>query len=543
MQTSTSRSVADALIIGAGASGSVAAKHLAEAGFSVVCLEQGPNVDPSEYQGDKPEWELFGKKRWHPNPNIRGLDNDYPCDTTESDIEPMMYNAVGGSTLLYTGHWMRFAPSDFRVRSLDGVADDWPFTYEDLEPFYDELDIEMGVSGLNGDPAYPPGNPPPLPALPIGKVGMKAAQGLDRLGWHWWPGTNTLASRPYKGRNACVRWGTCSTGCPEPGAKGSMNETHWPDALASGATLITGARVREITVNDKGLATGAIYIDRDGREHHQRANVVIVCCNGIGTPRLLLLSKSSRFPDGLANSSGLVGKNLMLHPFQAVTGYFDEPLESWLGPAGQSIYSMQFYETDESRGFVRGAKWSVTPVSGPFSMRAGQDRDPILEAWQTDLHDVLRQTVGRSFEWGIIPDDLPEETNRVTLADTLVDSDGVAAPKLTYRTSENTRRMMAFHLERAKEATLASGAVSLSISSPVRDCGWHISGTARMGNDPARSVVNQWGQAHDVENLFVYDGSVFITCSGVNPTATIAAVALRSVKHLILQRFNQRVAA
>ena len=324
---------------------------------------------------------------------------------------------------------------------------------------------------------------------------------------------------------------------------GSFANTHWPVALKNGAVLITGARVREITVNDQGLATGAIYIDRQGREHHQKAAVVIMCANGIGTPRLLLLSKSNRFPDGLANSSGLVGKNFMWHPFQAVTGYFDEPLESWLGPAGQTIYSLQFYESDERRGFVRGAKWGVTPVSGPFSLRGGQDRDPVVEAWYSGLHATLHKSVGRSFEWGIIPDDLPEESNQVTLADNLFDSDGIPAPKLRYRISENTTRLMAFHLERVKEATLAAGAVDMSISSPVRDSGWHISGTARMGHDPARSVVNQYGQSHDVPNLFVYDGSVFVTCSGVNPTATIAAVALRSVKHLISERYNQRAAA
>ncbi len=171
--------VAEVLIIGAGASGSVAAKHLAEAGVDVVCLEQGPKVDNSEFWGDKPEWELMAQKRWHPNPNVRDLENDYPIDTSESDVNPLMYNAVGGSTILYAAHWQRFMPSDFRVKTLDGFADDWPFTYEDLEPFYDAMDIEMGVSGLAGDPAYPLGKAPPLPPLPIGKIGMKAAAGMN----------------------------------------------------------------------------------------------------------------------------------------------------------------------------------------------------------------------------------------------------------------------------------------------------------------------------------------------------------------------------
>jgi len=534
--------LADVLIIGAGASGSVAAKHLAENGFKVVCLEQGPKVDNGEFFGDKPEWELMSQKRWHPNPNVRDLENDYPINTKESDVNPLMYNAVGGSTILYAAHWQRFMPSDFRVKSLDGVADDWPFTYEDLEPFYDEMDLEMGTSGLNGDPAYPPGKAPPLPPMPIGRIGMKAAEGMNKLGWHWWPAPNAIPSKPYGGRNQCVRRGTCLTGCPER-AKASTDHTHWPSALQHGATLITGARVREITVNDEGMATGAVYIDRNGREREQRAKTVIVCANGVGTPRLLLLSKSSRFPDGLANSSGLVGKNLMMHPYAAVTGNFDEPLESWLGPAGQSIQSMQWYETDASRGFVRGAKWNVMPGGGPLGMRAAYGGKPLEEAWGANLHRNTRKVFGRTFEWGIIAEDLPEESNQVLLDESLTDSDGIPAPRLIYKNSENTHRLIEFHLARAKEAMQASGAVHMSVTPLMRDCGWHLMGTARMGNDPRTSVVNQYGQAHDVPNLFVYDGSVFVTSSGFNPTGTICAVALRAVKHLIANRRDQKVAA
>jgi choline dehydrogenase-like flavoprotein len=537
-----SAEVADVLIIGAGASGSVAAKHLAENGFNIVCLEQGPRVDNGEFWGDKPEWELMAQKRWHPNPNVRDLETDYPVDTADSDVNPLMYAAVGGSTILYAAHWQRFMPSDFRVKTLDGIADDWPFTYEDLEPYYDRMDVEMGVSGLAGDPAYPPQTPFPLPPLPIGKIGMKAAEGMNKLGWHWWPGPNAMPSRPYGGRNQCVRRGTCLTGCPER-AKASTDHTHWPSALEHGARLVTGARVREITVNDEGLADGAIYVDRAGREHKQRARIVLVCCNGVGTPRLLLMSKSAKYPDGLANSSGLVGKNLMMHPYAAVTGNFDEPLESWLGPAGQTIQSMQWYETDASRGFVRGAKWQVMPSGGPLGMRAAYGGKPLEEAWGANLHRNTKKVFGRSFEWGIIAEDLPDEANRVVLDDSLTDTDGIPAPKIIYKNSDNTRKLIDFHLERAKEAMQAAGAVNMTVTPLMRDCGWHLMGTARMGTDPARSVVDQWGQAHDVPNLYIFDGSVFVTSSGFNPTGTITAVALRCVTHMIENKRNLKVAA
>ena len=182
-----------------------------------------------------------------------------------------MFAGVGGSMLLFAGAWPRLLPSDFRVRTLDGVADDWPLSYAELQPYYERSDRQIGVSGLGGDPAYPPGEDPPLPPLPIGAGGLKVARAHSRLGWHWWPEPNAILSAPYEGRNPCVQRGTCMQGCNE-GAKASTDLTHWPVAIANGARLVTGARVRRLETNDRGLVTGATWLDREGREHFQAAS-------------------------------------------------------------------------------------------------------------------------------------------------------------------------------------------------------------------------------------------------------------------------------
>ncbi|BCG85632.1 choline dehydrogenase [Mesorhizobium sp. 113-3-9] len=540
--------IADVLIIGAGPSGSVAAKHLAQAGFKVVALEQGHMPDAGRYPGRRPEWELVTQKQWHPNPNFRDMPRDYPINTTESDVNPLMFCGVGGSATLYAGHWTPFMPSDFKVRTLDGIADDWPFTYEELAPHLEVIEREVGVSGLGGNPAYPPKMAYPTPALPIGKVGHKAAECLDRMGWHWWPGTNAIPSVPYNGLNACVRRGTCMSGCPE-GAKSTTDLTHWPHAIKAGARLVTGARVREITVDERGLATGAIYMDENGRERRQRAATVILCANGIGTPRLLLLSKSARFRDGLANSSGLVGKRLMMHPFSAVQATFEEDLESWRGPFGQNVSSYEFYETDEKRGFLRGAKWGAMPGGGPLGATSFVGSkvfaDPnarVEDMWGTNLHDLVSRRFGRTMVWGIIGEDLPEESNQVLLDPELTDTDGIPAPKLIYKVSENSERMLKFHEERCTEACQAGGAVEISVVHQMPDTGWHLLGTCVMGTDRETSVVNEWGQTHDVPNLFIFDGSTFPTSAGLNPTATIMSVALRQTRRMISERRNLEAA-
>jgi choline dehydrogenase-like flavoprotein len=330
-------------------------------------------------------------------------------------------------------------------------------------------------------------------------------------------------------------------GCIE-GAKGSADRTHWPSNVALGVQLVTGARVRRLEMNRQGLVTGAVYTDRAGVEHLQRADVTILAASGIGTPRLLLLSANGNHPHGLANSSGLVGRRLMMHPFGAVVGLFDEDLRSTHGMWGQHLHSLEFYETDSRRGFVRGAKWGLQPTGGPVSMTRGFPwGDNAI--WGQGFHAGLRSRLGRSAMWGIIAEDLPDYDNRVVLDPALTDSDGIPAPKVIYRMSENSRALLQFHLARAVESFQAAGAHATVIAPLIRETGWHLLGTTKMGTDPETSVVDAWGRTHEIPNLFVFDGSIWPTSSGMNPTATIAAMSLRCSEHLVEQRMNQRVPA
>lgn len=516
--------VVDVLVIGAGVAGGVVARRCVEAGLSVVCLEQGEWPDRTDYPGARPDWELVAAKQWSSAPSVRNAPADYPIELSDSDFGVLNFNGVGGGSILYNAQWPRMLPDDFRVRTLDGVAEDWPIGYADLRPYYEATDRDFGVSGFGGNPKYPAGEDPPLPPLPIGSMGLKLARTHARLGWHWWPGTNAILSAPRDGRNPCVQRGTCGSGCNE-GAKASADLTHWRAVVERGGRVVTGARVRRIAVDGRGLASGAEWIDRDGHEHFQAAEVVVCAANGVGTPRLLLAS------DGLANSSGQVGRNLMLHPLAAVVGLFDEPDDAWRAHAGALIHSLQFADSDPARGFVRGATWSLASSGGPLGAAFGADG---RGRWGEGHHAHLRARFGRSASWILIAEDLPEPENRVELAADLVDGSGIPAPRIFYRLSDNSRRLMAWHVDRARESLEAAGAGRTEVIH--YGANGHLMGTARMGSDPATSVVDADCRAHDVPNLLIPDGSAFVTAGSANPTTTIAAVALRAADRLIADR-------
>lgn len=514
----------DIVIIGAGAAGSAAAWNLSRSGFKVVCLEQGPKLSSSDYPANFADWELRKKSTFNVDPNVRKLPSDYPIDNTNSSIAIANYNAVGGSTILFSGHFLRFHPSDFKTWTLDGIGADWPFGYDALEPYYELNDKMVGVAGLGGDPAYP-NIPNLLPPVPIGKMGEVIAEGFNKLGWHWWPSYAALITRDFQGRSRCDNTGPCNTGCPN-GSKSSADVTYIPLAQENGVELRYQCRVLTITQRQAGRVEGVVYVDAEGAEHNQDADLVIVACNGVGTPRLLLNSKNSHSPDGLANSSGLVGKNLMLHPLGFVEGNFDVPLGSSAGPQGACVYSHEFYETDSEREFARGYTMQVLRGRGPLETATTARRFGDI-TFGASFHNDFRAVYGRDISVGIICEDLPEEANCVELNAAAADSSGMPGVKIHYRLGDNTKKMLGHGLMKGKELLKAAGAVSVRAHGPVRRAGWHLMGTTKMGVDAATSVVNPHGQAHDIVNLIVVDSSVFATSGGVNPASTIQALALK----------------
>jgi choline dehydrogenase-like flavoprotein len=501
----------DILIVGAGASGAAAAWNLSSKNYKIVCLEQGPWLKKSSYSFDRPDWEKIKQKEFNINPNIRKLKSDYPIDNSHSPISVANYNAVGGSTILYSGHFPRFHPSDFKTKTLDGIGEDWPFDYKDLEPFYKINDKMMGVSGLSGDPAYPD-IVKLAPPVPLGLAGEKIAKGFNKLGWHWWPAYSAISTKKYKKREENVR--------------STVDRCYWPKAISKGVELRTNSRVIKITLDKSGKANGVIYLDINNKQNFQKASMVILACSGVGTPRLLLNSANKYFSNGLANGSGLVGKNLMLHPLGYVEGKFNKFLGSFIGPEGCCIASQEFYETLKDVKHKRGYTMQVLRGSGPFETALLSRKFRSLQ-FGKNFHKRFLRDYGHSIPIAIICEDLPEKHNSVELDHKNKDTGGMPGVKINYKLSENSKKMLAHGISKAKEVMKVVGAKSIKAFGPVRHTGWHLMGTTKMGKSKKNSVVNQYGQTHEIKNLVIIDSSVFVTSGGVNPMSTLQAIALK----------------
>ncbi|CAN5546494.1 GMC family oxidoreductase [soil metagenome] len=497
----------------------------------VTVLDQGTWVQPGEHPHYRNEFEFAIRRRWGRSPNVRKLDSDYPitCDS----VDVMLYNAIGGSTVHYNAHWPRLKPVDFRKgteHSLEGSAD-WPISYEDLEPYYELNDAEMGVSGITGDPGNPPRSPRQTPPLPFGLHTTKLTSGFDKLGWHWWPADNAIITEDYDGRIACVQCGACRNGCPR-GSLATVTHTYIPKALANGVEFRPFSRVERITTDPSGRATGAVYIDlRDESRHEVQADIVVLSAGGIGTPRILMLSAGGSHPNGLANGSGLVGRYLMHHAYADNHMVFDVPVDGFAGAYGAPIMSQEFYDTDVERGFVNGFTYQVGRGMTPAPAALGLP-------WGSDHRGAFARYFNHEIWFSVQGEDLPVYDNRIELDPDQTDSSGLPGACLHWTLHPNDRRLVEFGMERAQELADAAGAVRLETKVSDPNPAWHLLGTCRMGGDPETSVTDADHRAWDVPNLYICDGSSFVTGGSVNPTSTIGALALRCADRILAHGVN-----
>ena len=528
----------DFVIIGSGIAGGSVARELTRNGFDVLVLEQGRHVPPSDMEHDE-IGGLLGT-RWTNDPAVSPQTFRKTTDAKAEQRHFLQYaRAVGGTTLHFTGNFWRFRPIDFNEFSKRGAvpgADvaDWPITYEEMEPYYTAAEYATGVSGeVSTAPGEPPMSKPyPLPPLNVTGPGVLLEVGAKKLGWSSKAAPMAILSREYNGRQPCHNCGFCLGFPCEWGAKSGSNWTMIPDALRSGRCEVrSDSYVRKIEVDSSGRVTGVIYFDKDKKEVMQKAKAVVLSANGAETPRLLLMSKSNRFPDGLANSSGVVGKHLMFNGNVVANGMFPHEVQGHKGPVVTRI-TQQHYVPDPSLGFFGGGGIDMR-VDLPALMRTismPPDGPEWGAAFKQRMHDWF---INSAAAYGHTTS-LPVATNSVSLDPDLKDAWGLPVIRTTFKEHEHDLRLYKFFQDRCKELLTAAGATKV-YDSPINDdpgSSVHLLGTARMGNDPKTSVVDKYHRAHDVKNLFIVDGSSFVTSGRGQPTLTIQTLAFRAADHI-----------
>ncbi len=529
----------DFVIVGSGAAGGILAKELSTNGFRVVVLEQGPYLTEADFTHD--EVKVLNQDLLTNHPKLQPTSFRKTPDEKAKPQRALVYGRlVGGTSVHFTANFWRFHEIDFVERSKVGPiagADfaDWPITYADLEPYYTKVEWEIGVSGLAGaSPFDPPRSKPyPMPPLPVKSSGVLFERAAQKLGWHPFPAPMAILSRPHLGRSACINCGFClGFGC-EVGAKSSSLATAIRMAERTGRCEIRpNSYVHRIEMDGNGRATGAVYFDEKRNVQLQKAKAVVVCANGAETPRLLLLSANKQFPNGLANSSGIVGKHLMLNSGALSVGVFEHPLNDYKGFAVSRVFH-DFYELDAQKvGFYGGggldARFDLTPVGF-----ATGGLPPGTPGWGKSFKDTLRQNFTRTMEIFCHGTSLPVENNSFSLDPDLKDAWGLPALRMTYKDHPDDIKLGNWMNVRAAELLDAAGAQKRwSYPAQEQQFAVHLLGTCRMGNDPKTSVINRDHRTHDVKNLFLCDGSSLVTSGRGQPTMTIEALAFRAADRI-----------
>jgi choline dehydrogenase-like flavoprotein len=501
------------VIIGSGAGGGTVAFELTQRGIPCVVLEAGPFLKPEDYEND--EWAAFNQMAWLDNRTASGpyrVARDFP------NLPAWIVKAVGGSTTHWSGATPRFRAYEFKTKTYYGGIEganllDWPIGLDDLAPYYDAAEKAIGSTHRHGRPA--------LPANNNYKV---FANGAEKVGYKFYAtgpyGTN---AEPYDGRPASIQDGFNFQG-DKSTAKWSTAVREIPRALETGKLdLRARAQAVQITHDAGGRVDGVVYLDADGNLHRQAAKVVCVAGNSIETPRLLLMSASALHPDGLANSSGQVGRNYMRHTTGSVYARFDSPVRMYRGETMAGIVADEARQ-DTSRGFAGGYYMETLSLGPPF-LAAFVDPG----SWGREFTEVMDAYANTAGMW-IVGEDMPQESNRVTLNPALQDQWGLPAPDVHFADHPNDVAMREHGYGRADMLYEAVGAIGTHHTPPYPAT--HNLGTARMSARPEDGVVGAYGEAHDVPGLFVSDGSVMTTGAAANPTLTIVALAIRQAEHI-----------
>lgn len=502
-----SSSETDVIIIGGGVSASVAAYNLSLANLKIACFEQGKYEKNSQNYKHK-NLNFNEYKKLNINPNLRKSKFDYPINDKNSDISIANFNGVGGSSVLYSAHLPRFLPEDFENKKFDNIDSKWPISYNELKKYYEKNEKILGIAGLSGDASYPDVIKNLLPPVKLGAAVCKLAVAFEKLGWHWWPSYSGVITKKIDYR----KLGTIV----EP------NNSYWPKALKNNIKLYTETKVLKI-ISTRNKVTCIEYLDSKKKLNRKYAKIIILACSGIGTPRLLLNSKNKYFPKGLANKSGLVGKNLMLHPLAWIEGKFSKFLGSQHGPQGCSIYSTQF---KKNKNFFKGYTIQVLRETHPvenFVMRKKLNQLKFGKNFFKNFFEYFGKTISAA----VICEDLPYKSNKILLDYKNLDIDGMPGVKIFYKISKNSKKMILDGINNCTKLMKIAGAKKIISFGPVKHTGWHIMGTAKMGKNKKNSVVDANGKCHDLKNLYIVDPSIFCSSSAMNPVSTICALSLK----------------
>ena len=504
------------VIIGSGAGGGTLANELAQKGIKVVVLEAGALQSSASFIND--EWKSFSQLAWL---DPRTTSGTWRVAKDFAGLPAWICKTVGGTTTHWAGASLRFQEHEFRTRTVYGeIAGanlmDWPLTLKDLEPYYARAEDKMGVTRTNGIPGLPGNNNFKVMHAGATKLGYKEVH----------TGNMAINSQPRDGRGRCMQLGFCFQGC-KSGAKWSTLYTELPRAEKTGnMELRPESHVVRIEHNDAGKASAVVYMDKNGKEQRQKARIVCVAGNSIETPRLLLLSASNMFKDGLANSSGQVGRNYMRHMTGSVYAQFKQPVHMYRGTTMAGIVRDEARH-DTKRGFAGGYELETLSLGVPF-MAAFLNPG----AWGSEFADYMDNYTRLAGMW-LVGEDMPRETNRVTLNANVKDKYGNPVPNVHFDDHPNDVAMREHAFRQGQAIYEAAGAVKSFRTPPYPST--HNLGTCRMGANARDSVCNSHGQTHDIGNLFISDGSQFTTGGAENPTLTIVTLAIRQAEYIASQ--------